>query len=37
MDWLNQLFEGLNELSPSGGALIALVLVFAIVVVLKLS
>jgi hypothetical protein len=37
VDWLNQLFESLNKLSPSGSALIALVLVFAIVLVMKLA
>lgn len=35
MNWLNQLFESLNKHFPNGGALIALVLVFAILVVMK--
>lgn len=29
MNWLNQLFDSLNKLSPSAGGLIALVLVVA--------
>lgn len=37
MNWLNRLFDGLNKLSPSAGALMALVLVFAIVVVMKIG
>jgi hypothetical protein len=35
MGWLSQLIEMVNKLSPSASALIALVLIFAIVVVTK--
>lgn len=37
MAQLFQLFEQLNQLSPSAGALVALALIFGIVVVLKIK